>query len=340
MLEGQENIRHSRLPLVSWKANNFHLECREWKMNLPDLRIFLVVATRQSLVTAAEQLHLTPSAVSKALRRLEADLETELFDRSSRQLVLNGRGLRLVERARVLLALAEQARSDVQGRHAAPMCRVAGPAVLLWRDAARIAASLSGYANASLHANAMFEEDALAALDRGEANLAVVTGAVIDGKGKAWSADWSKAPLGPLALRVVASVDHPLALGHPADASGERRARLASVLAHPFACPVRSLFCGEQRGTHSDGWRDDAHPRTIRYWTDDLQLLLAFVRRGEALAYLPDFALAEPGLVRIDVADAGFGCAEDAWLVWNHRTAPAWLAAVAQAVASRPGANA
>jgi DNA-binding transcriptional LysR family regulator len=303
-------------------------------MNLGDLRIFLAVAMRRSLVSAAGQLHLTPSAVSKAIRRLEEDLATELFDRSSRHLVLNGPGTRLVERARALLALAEQARADLQGADAAPECRVAGPAVLLWRDAPRIARALAAYAHATLHANAMFEGDALRALARGEASLAVVTGAVIDGKDEAWSADWDKVPLGPLALHLVAGAQHPLA-AHAA--AGRCEASVDAVLAHPFACPVRSLFCGQDRGARSDGWRDDAYPRNIRYWTDDLQLLLAFVRGGDALAYLPDFALAEPGLVHVHVGDASVGCAEDGWLVWNRHTAPEWLAGVAGAVAVAQG---
>jgi DNA-binding transcriptional LysR family regulator len=301
-------------------------------MNLSDLRIFLAVASHGSVVAAAEQLHLTPSAVSKAVRRLETSLETGLFDRSSRQLALNPGGIRLVERARELLAMAERARLDIQGKDAAPECRLVGPAVLLWRDGPRIAGLLAGYANASLHANAMFEDDALAALGRGEASAAVVTGAVLDGKGRTWSADWGKVALGPLVLNLVAGSRHPLAARAREDSVAECTASVAEVLAHPFACPVRSLFCGEQRGKHADGWRDDVYPRSIRYWTDDLQLLLAFVRSGDALAYLPEFALAEPGLVRIHVSDCSFGCAEDAWFVWNRRTAPAWLAAVADAV--------
>jgi DNA-binding transcriptional LysR family regulator len=301
-------------------------------MNLSDLRIFLAVASRRSLVAAADHLHLTPSAVSKAVKRLETSLDAELFDRSSRQLALNLGGERLVERARELLAMADRARLDIQGHDAAPECRIAGPAVLLWRDGPRIARALAGYANATLHANAMFEDDALAALERGEASAAVVTGAVLDGKGRTWSGDWGKVALGPLVLNLVAGRRHPLAARIVDGDAAECTATVAEVLAHPFACPIRSLFCGEQRGKRSDGWRDDAYPRTIRYWTDDLQLLLAFVRSGDALAYLPAFALAEPGLVRIHVSDCSFGCAEDAWLVWNRRTAPAWLAAVTEAV--------
>jgi DNA-binding transcriptional LysR family regulator len=84
-------------------------------MNLSDLRVFVAVARHQSLAAASEQLHLTPSAISKALRRLEDSLGGALFDRSNRQLVLNQGGARLLDRAQVLLALAEQARADLRG---------------------------------------------------------------------------------------------------------------------------------------------------------------------------------------------------------------------------------
>lgn len=297
-------------------------------MNLSDLRVFLAVADEESLVAAASRLHLTPSAVSKAIRRLEDSLDIELFDRSARTLVLNTSGARLVGRARELLSLAEQARADIQGRDADAECRIAGPAVLLWRDGPRVAAALSDHVRATLRFSAMFEEEALDALANGEAGVAIVTSAVLDGKGREWSPDWDKLALGPMVLALAAGASHPLA-ARGGGAGQACQATLDDVLSYPFVCPTRSLFCGERRGTRSDGWRDDAFPRTIRYWTDDLQLLLAFVRSGEALAYLPEFALAESGMVRIDVAGNHAGCSEEAWMVWNRRTAPAWLATLA-----------
>jgi DNA-binding transcriptional LysR family regulator len=67
-------------------------------MNLSDLRIF-VSAARPSLGAAAQEMHLTPSAVSKALKRLEDVLGKPLFDRSAKQLVLNDSGQLLLNRA-------------------------------------------------------------------------------------------------------------------------------------------------------------------------------------------------------------------------------------------------
>ena len=297
-------------------------------MNLSDLRIFVSAARRPSLGAAALELHLTPSAVSKALKRLEEALGTALFDRSAKQLVLNESGQRLLGRAQTLLALADQAKSDIMGERAAVDCRVAGPAVLLWRHGQALAQALRGYAEGSLRMQAMFEDEALAGLARGDINAAIVTSAAIEGRAEHWSADWEATDLGSLTLHLLAGATHPLA--------GQRKARTAQVLDYDFACPSRSLFCGVQRGARSDGWRDDQLPRKIRYWTDDLQLLLAFVKSGEALAYLPDFALADPGLVRVEVTDCAFTCSEHVWLVWDKRNASQWQHQLANQLGNRP----
>ena len=292
-------------------------------MNLTDLRVFASAARQPSLAAAASELHLTPSAVSKALRRLEESLETVLFDRSAKQLVLNDSGRRLLERARTLLALADQTRADVMGQRSTLDCRLGGPALLLWRHGRAASEALREWPDATLRMQAMFEDDALGALERGDINGAIVTSAAIEGRGAHWSSEWEATSLGELSLQLVTGKGHPLVKGRRTE-SGVFEADSETVLAHDFACPPHSLFCGVQRGSRSDGWRDDQLPRRIRYWTDDLQLLLGFVKRGEALAYLPDFALDDPDLVRVHVRDCAFRCTEQAWLVWDRTHAAQW----------------
>lgn len=301
-------------------------------MNLSDLRVFVSAARRPSLGAAALELHLTPSAVSKALRRLEDSLGQPLFDRSAKQLVLNGAGRLLLARAQTLLALADQARADLMGEGAAVDCRVGGPAVLLWRHGQTLARTLAAYPDGKLRMQAMFEEQALAALARGEINAAIVTGAVEKERGEHWSDDWRVTPLGSVTMQLMAGPGHALLRGRGA---GEVvRASGTEVLEHGFACPSRSLFCGVPRGARSDGWRDDQLPRKIRYWTDDLQLLLSFVKSGQALAYLPDFALDDAALRRVHVSDCGFECVEQVALVWNPALAGAWQHDLAAALAA------
>lgn len=310
-------------------------------MNLPDLRVFVCASRLPTLGAAAQALHLTPSAVSKALRRLEESLGHELFDRSGKQLVLNPRGQLLLARAQDLLALADQTRADLMGDGAALDSRIGGPAILLWRHAAAITQALQSYPAARQQLSAMFEQDALAALARGDLTAAIVTSGVIEGRGGAWSDDWQVTPLGTVTMQLTASVQHPLVatlaagqVAGVAGAVGTLQASSAEVLAHDFVCPQRSLFAGVVGGAYADGWRDDQLPRKIRYWTDDLQLLMALVKAGQALAYLPDSALDDPALRRIQVSDCSFVCCAEVVLVWPRERAGYWQQQLATILAA------
>lgn len=61
-------------------------------MNIRQLTIFTAVADRESITKAATHLFLTQPAVSKAIRELEADIGTQLFDRRDNRLRLNAAG--------------------------------------------------------------------------------------------------------------------------------------------------------------------------------------------------------------------------------------------------------
>ncbi|MFZ6778691.1 LysR family transcriptional regulator [Undibacterium sp. Ji83W] len=309
-------------------------------MNLIDLKIFACVARQPSLGMAAQELHLTPSAVSKALRRLEGDLDTVLFDRSAKQLSLNASGQRMLEFARNMLAMADQAKADVSGEQASVGCRVAGPAILLWRHAEQFRQAMANYPEAEIHLTSMYEDEALAALERGEVNNALVTSEVLHGRGGHWSANWVSTPLGALHLQLLAGLQHPLVTERPDASDGNQPLQISSqqALEYDFVSPSRSLFCGKQRGNLSDGWRDDQLPRKIRYWIDDLQLLLSMVKSGQALAYLPDFALTDTELRRLEVIDCGFQCSEEVHLVWNEKNAARWQTELASKLAVHAGA--
>lgn len=84
--------------------------------NLEFLRTFNTVAELRVLKRASERLGLTPSAVSQALSKLEAQLGTELFEHDVRPLKLTSAGARLLEESRPLVAAAEQLVSLVAAR--------------------------------------------------------------------------------------------------------------------------------------------------------------------------------------------------------------------------------
>jgi DNA-binding transcriptional LysR family regulator len=90
-------------------------------MDLRHLKTLVTVADSDSFASAAEQLFVTPAAVSQQIRQLEDELEIELFDRGIRPPRLNTQCEDLVRRARELIEQFEEFRntardSEVSGR--------------------------------------------------------------------------------------------------------------------------------------------------------------------------------------------------------------------------------
>ncbi len=295
-------------------------------MNLADLEIFATIARHPSLASAASELHLGASALSKAIKRLEASLQTPLFDRSAKQLRLNDAGTQLQQRALALLQHAAAARADVMGSKAPSICRVAAPAVLLWRYGPRFATQLRDrFQHVALRLMPMFEDQAALALERGEVDFAWVTGALVTQTPGRIQSFWQVDAISAITMQLMAAKSHPLL-----KRNAKGIVKTAQLLQHDFACPPRSLFCGIERGAHSDGWRDDALPRRIRYWVDDLHALIELVKSGVALAYLPDFSIEDPALKRLQVSDCPYQCQENIFQLWAPKFASGWQMQMAQ----------
>ena len=77
-------------------------------LDLTALRSFVAVAETGGVTRAAGQLHLTQSAVSMQLKRLEESLGQILLDRSNRSVTLTGQGELLLSYGRRLLALNDE----------------------------------------------------------------------------------------------------------------------------------------------------------------------------------------------------------------------------------------
>ena len=78
-------------------------------MTLEQIRIFVAVAERAHLTRAAEALHLSPSAVSTAIRTLEDRYGAKLFARVGRHIELTETARLLLPEARATLAAAAAA---------------------------------------------------------------------------------------------------------------------------------------------------------------------------------------------------------------------------------------
>jgi DNA-binding transcriptional LysR family regulator len=82
-------------------------------VELRQLRAFVSVATEQRFGHAAEELYLNPTTLSELIRRLEDELTTRLFIRTTRRVELTSAGAELLERARTILGEVEVAEHAV-----------------------------------------------------------------------------------------------------------------------------------------------------------------------------------------------------------------------------------
>ena len=83
-------------------------------MKLHQLQAFMAAVETGSIRGAARQMNLSQSALTKALRELELDLDASLIHRSVRGIHLTDDGARLLARAKLIVRQADLARSEIR----------------------------------------------------------------------------------------------------------------------------------------------------------------------------------------------------------------------------------
>ena len=68
-----------------------------------DIHALVEFAEAGSIARAASRLHRTPSAITRQMQRLEAELGAQLLDRSVKPPRLTPLGIRIVQRSRVVV---------------------------------------------------------------------------------------------------------------------------------------------------------------------------------------------------------------------------------------------
>ncbi len=91
---------------------------------LPALGVFAAAARHQNFAHAAEELHLTASAVSHHIRKLESLLEVSLFQRHARGVTLTVEGRQLADAASVALADLEGVAAHLRRSEGVSVLRV------------------------------------------------------------------------------------------------------------------------------------------------------------------------------------------------------------------------
>jgi len=82
-------------------------------MEIRVLKYFMAIVTEQSILAAAESLHLSQPTLSRQIKDMEEELGKQLFIRGSRKITLTEEGIILRKRAEEILDLVQKAENEI-----------------------------------------------------------------------------------------------------------------------------------------------------------------------------------------------------------------------------------
>ena len=243
-------------------------------MELRQLEYFVAVAAEASFTRGAARLQVAQPGVSQQIRRLEAELGAELFDRSTTPVTLTVAGEELLGHARAVLGAAEDARAAIDGLRGVVSGRLQLGAIpgIPHLDLAGVLASFHDlYPNVRISLREQHPADLLAGLRRGEHDV-VMTGLT--------------SPDRPDGIDIELLSVEPLVL---VTASSHRLAdRTIVTIAEVGDEPIVTLTAGSVLRDHVEhAWQAAGTPARIALETSDVNVLTALVARGLGVTVVP-----------------------------------------------------
>lgn len=178
------------------------------RLDTRDLEVVLALAAAGSTTKAALLLHLTQSAVSRALSLAEGKLGVRLFERSERGLAPTAAGRRLVAGAGRVLAALEALESDALGERRRERVRLVCECYTAYRWLpSTLARARDATSNLDVVLAVEHTRDPVSGLRRGEVDVALLTTGTVAGLGR----DFEERPLFTDEIVFLVSTSHPLA---------------------------------------------------------------------------------------------------------------------------------
>ncbi|MEU3693312.1 LysR family transcriptional regulator [Streptomyces narbonensis] len=146
-------------------------------LNLERLRTLDAVARHGSVSGAADGLHVTTSAVSQQLSKLEREVGQQLLAKNGRGVRLTDAGLLLAEHAARILSQVQMAQADIEAQRGQVVGEVraaAFPTAARGLFPAALAALREGHPDLRVRTTELEPEQGVRAVLRGDADLALV----------------------------------------------------------------------------------------------------------------------------------------------------------------------
>jgi DNA-binding transcriptional LysR family regulator len=245
-------------------------------MQLEDLRYFRAVAETRSFGRGARASHISAPAVSKAVQRLERELGTKLFDRTTRRVALTDAGVILLGRCQRVFEELVALEADLGIAETVPRgeLRIGAMEVFSVQLLPRaIVALVREHPDVVPIVYEMIPERMIRALEEGRLDIAFTIGA-------------RQSP--GIRIRSLGRTRGALVCGrsHPLYRRGRIRERDLEL--HPFVVP---RFWEAEHLPPLDQFPEEQHPRRVGATIELLQMEVELVTSGTYLGFLPEISI-------------------------------------------------
>ena len=278
--------------------------------DLVRLRVLHTVAGHGSLAAAAQALHLTPSAISQQMSKLEREAGCRLVMRQGRGLRLTEDGIALAKHAQRILAAVEEAEADLDERRGQVLGTItvgAFPTAARSLLPAVVAACAERFADLRVRLREVEPYQVMTRVAGGDLDVAVAQ-------------DWVNVPVAvPDRLRSadigVDPADVAFPPGHPL--ADRAAVSLADLVTEQWVASTEGTICHDWLTTT---FRNAGHEPRIAHQAAEFPTQLALVAAGLGLALVPRMAgeSVPPGVRLVPVAPA---MSRRIFAVWREESA-------------------
>lgn len=279
------------------------------------MKYFVAVAQSENIQRASEKIRVSPASLSKAISRLEDELQVPLFFKTGRNIRLTPQGIQLRQRATQILLLEEDARLKFRGPTSDGVnIHISSEEILQASFGTALAQKARQlYPNAKLNFMIRTDVGAIEQVQDGEAQLAII----------------ATEPPQDLVSKVLAEIEFKTCVGksHPLAKEGKARRQIPveEVLQYQFVIPGFELSGKVTKSSSPDGWRDDKFPRRIGYTASGLKMMESLIEDGLAIGYLPNYFLDSTDFVTLKVSGCPYVCKQTIRMVTRDPKALSWL---------------
>lgn len=284
-------------------------------MEIFELRYFLAVAQIENVNRAAESIHVSAGSLSKAISRLEEELQTPLFFKSGRGIRLTPEGLVLKKKATQILQLEEDVRLELRGKETGSLNVFISSEEILqsYFGTSLIKKIEKMFPLVRIQFLIRSDEKAIEQVMTGEVHFALITSDA--------PAELESKILSKVEFKTTASKLHPLFK----EFGSGRSIPVEELLKHSFVTPDSAVLGKIAKSDSIDGWRDDKFARNIKYKVCGLKLLENLIQEGAALAYMPDYFVKSSDLQVLKVTGCPYTCQQTVRLICKDPDELSWL---------------